>query len=102
MKQCIASSRIFFLLYFFISCIAEAHASAKDSLEFNSHFRLLPQPQQIELTAGKGMMYSDLRSFFLSPAGKKPVMKGWLAAIHQAADSAAADLVLIIRPGLKL
>jgi hypothetical protein len=33
--------------------------------EFNSHFRLLPQPQKVELLKDKGIKYSDLRNVVL-------------------------------------
>lgn len=85
---------LFFLLY---------HASvAADTVYFNSHFRLLPQPQKVELLAAKGIAYNSLQSVKLVNTSERPVMPTMLNTLPLSTVTAAGVASLIIRSTLSL
>ncbi|MCW3118407.1 MAG: glycoside hydrolase [Chitinophagaceae bacterium] len=75
---------------------------AGDINDFNRHFRILPQPQKIELLKAKGLLYSDLRSVALINTGEKPVMTGMLEALPLTKIASAGTISLIIQSNLSL
>jgi len=61
------------LLSMVLFCSINASATVKtDSI--SKHFKLLPAPQKIELTPGKGIFYNDLQAIHLQGAAKRPVL----------------------------
>lgn len=75
--------------------------NGSDLNAFTAHFRLLPQPQKIELLSGEGLEYSDLRAICLDNA-HKPVMSEKLACLPLSGKKSAGTLSLIINPKLSL
>lgn len=68
---------------------------------FNKQFRLLPQPQKIELLGGEGLEYSDLRAICLDNAAK-PVMPEKLTCLPLSGKRGTGTVSLIINPKLIL
>lgn len=58
----------------FILLMARSEAFASEMDDFNTHFRLLPAPQKIELVKGKGLLFNGLRSVCLKGLNKSPVL----------------------------
>ena len=90
------------LIFSFIFLAFIAKISAGDTDAFNKHFRLLPQPQKLELLAGEGLPYSDLRGVYLRNTIDKPVMEGYLAGLPLTKSSGAGIVSLVINPDLTL
>src|SRR6266542_1569958 len=61
----------YFLLFFFLCSL---HAFSLDIKDFDQHFKLLRQPQKIELINGKGIFYNSLQFIFLNGTLSRPVM----------------------------
>ncbi len=68
----------YFLLFFFLCSL---HAFSLDIKDFDQHFKLLPQPQKIELINGKGIFYNSLQFIFLNGTLSRPVMYGSLNSL---------------------
>ena len=49
---------------------------------FEKYFKLLPQPQKIEILPGKGIAAATLQSIFLKGTAQKPVLYGALSALQ--------------------
>ncbi len=79
--------------------VATLHSFAAD---FNEQFRLMPQPQKIEVLNPKGIRYSDLRAVVLVNTKEKPVMPAMLSSLPIASVAAANSLSLITDENLKL
>ena len=62
--------------------------------EFDKHFKLMPQPQKIELLAGKGISYNTLRSVYLKGSAVKPVLYGELKSLPYSTNAGPGVLVL--------
>ncbi|MEJ7676155.1 MAG: glycoside hydrolase family 20 zincin-like fold domain-containing protein [Chitinophagaceae bacterium] len=62
--------------------------------DFDKHFKLMPQPQKIELLAGKGISYNTLRSVYLKGSAVKPVLYGELKSLPYATNAGPGVLVL--------
>jgi hexosaminidase len=77
-------------------------SAAGDLEEFNIHFRLLPQPQKIELFTGEGFQCKDLLGIYLKNTDQRPVMDGQLARLPMAGSPAAGIVSLVINPGITL
>jgi hexosaminidase len=75
--------------------------NGNDLNAFNTHFKLLPQPQKIELLSGEGLEYSDLRAICMDNASK-PVMSEKLACLPVSDKKGAGTVSLIINPKLIL
>ena len=75
---------------------------AGDITEFNRHFRLLPQPQKVELLKAGGLPYAALRNIVLVNTRERPVMPPMLAAFPLAASPVAGSVSLVIRASLSL
>ena len=70
--------------------------------EFNTHFRLLPRPQKVELLKDKGIKYSDLRNVVLVNTKEKPVMPGMLDGLPVATAAVPGTVSLVIDKNIKL
>ena len=57
-------------------------------------FRLLPQPQKIEVLPGSGIRYHDLKSVYLNNTEKRPVMNGFLSTLPLSGSEADGTLTL--------
>src|SRR2546423_11260753 len=86
----------YFLFFFLLSSI---HAFAFDIKDFEKHFKLLPQPQKIELLNGKGIAYNSLQSIFLNGSFSKPVLYGSLRSLPHASKPGPGILVLTLSSG---
>ena len=75
------------------------HSIAAD---FNEQFRLIPQPQKIEILNSKGLRYSDLRYVVLVNTKEKPVMPVMLSSLPIANAAAINSLSLVTDENLKL
>lgn len=90
------------LSYCFLFFSFMVRSAAGDLEEFNMNFRLLPQPQKIELFAGEGFLCKDLRGIYLKNTDQRPVMDGQLARLPMVSSPAAGIVSLVINPGLAL
>ncbi|MFT3705672.1 MAG: family 20 glycosylhydrolase [Agriterribacter sp.] len=89
-------------VYIIFLCLLHLTSVATDSTYFNSHFRLLPLPQKITLTQGKGLSYTGLRAIALVNTHTKPVMSGITASLPLGKSSIAGTLSFIIDSSLSL
>ncbi len=85
------------LFLFFHIC-----AFASTPAEFSEHFKLLPQPQKIELLTGKGLLYYELRGVHIQDKGNRPVMTGILSNLPRIGFGAFGSVSLIINVNLGL
>jgi hypothetical protein len=90
------------LSYCFLLLPFMAESAAGDLNEFNIHYRLLPQPQKIELLTGEGLLCKDLRGIYLKNTDHRPVIDGQLARLPMTGSPAAGIISLVIDPGLSL
>ena len=80
---------------FFLSLLlASAYAFGADIKDFEKNFKLMPQPQKIELLAGKGLSALSLQSVYLQGTAQKPVLQGLLASLPYASRSGTGILTL--------
>jgi len=71
-------------------------ASAGDIKDFEKHFRLMPQPQKVELLNEKGVSANSLQSIYLRGTAARPVLSGSLATLPLTQKAASGVLVLNI------
>jgi hypothetical protein len=90
----------FIALTYFLLLALKLAASIPEELP--SQFKLLPQPQQIEMLPGNGIMYYDLKSVYLYNTEKRPVMNGWLSSLPLSVSEADGTLTLKLVHDLKL
>jgi len=83
----------YFLLFFLLSGL---RAFAFDIKDFEKHFKLLPQPQKIELLNGKGISYNSLQYIFLDGTFPKPVLYGSLKSLPLTNRQGRGALVMTI------
>lgn len=69
---------------------------AADKEDFDKHFKLMPQPQKIELLSGKGFDHKNLKAILLKGASVKPVLYGVLQSLPATSQSGAGVLELNI------
>lgn len=65
-------------------------------------FKLLPQPQTIEMLPGNGMMHTDLKSVYLDNTEKRPVMNGLLSSLPLSGSASDGTLTLKLVDDLRL
>ena len=82
----------FFLLLF----LTGQYAWGIDIKDFDKYFKLLPQPQKIEVLTGKGITSSSLRSVFLNGTSQRPVLYGVLNSLPLSDKSGPGVLVMNI------
>jgi len=83
----------YFLLFFLLNGL---HTFAFDIKDFEKHFKLLPQPQKIELLNGKGISYNSLQYIFLDGTFPKPVLYGSLKPLPLTNKQGPGVLVMTI------
>src|SRR5690349_8675562 len=81
-------------LFFLFTCL---HALAFDLEDFQKQFKLLPQPQKIELSNGKGISAASLHSLYLNGIDK-PVLYGSLQSLPLANQTGEGVLELKLSP----
>jgi hexosaminidase len=74
--------------------VLSAKAGAKE--DFDKHFRLMPQPQKIEVQSGKGLSYHTLKAILLKGTTLKPVLYGDLKSLPYATAAGPGVVVLNI------
>lgn len=82
-----------FCLISLLFCEYATHAA--DIKEFEKHFKLLPQPQKIELVNGEGISFTSLQSIYLQGTSR-PVLYGLLKSLPLAAKAGKGILFLKI------
>ncbi|MEO5998015.1 MAG: glycoside hydrolase family 20 zincin-like fold domain-containing protein [Chitinophagaceae bacterium] len=80
-----------FLVIFLFSA-SQTNAFNKEA--FDKRFRLMPEPQQINILKGKGLSYNSLRSIVLKGTTVKPVLYGVLKSLPLATQPGAGVLEL--------
>ncbi len=70
-------------------------AHAIDAKEFNKYFKLLPQPQKIELLTGKGISSTSIVSIYLHGTSR-PVLYGFLKSLPFSENAGQGILTLEI------
>jgi hexosaminidase len=88
--------------YFIFFLLLSPKIFATNVDEFNQHFKLLPQPQKIELLNEKGLYYTDLRDVYLKNTNQKPVMTGLLENLPLSGIQKEGTLSLILSHDLGL
>ena len=88
--------RLYILCAFLLTALC---ASAGDIKDFEKHFRLMPQPQKIELLNEKGISAASIQSIYLQGTATRPVLSGLLASLPLAPKPASGVLVLNISTG---
>src|SRR4051794_25026619 len=83
-------TRLCLLIYLLIT----VGANATPREDFARQFRIMPQPQKVDLLAGKGIAYNALRSVYLKGSAVKPVVYGDLKSLPYATAPGAGVLVL--------
>lgn len=81
-------------LFFFL--LAGLQTFAFDIRDFEKKFKLLPQPQKVELLNSKGLSYNSLHAIFLNGTFNKPVLYGSLNSLPLASKQNAGVLVLTL------
>ncbi|HEX8279000.1 MAG TPA: glycoside hydrolase family 20 zincin-like fold domain-containing protein [Segetibacter sp.] len=81
-------------LSLFLVLFITTHVHAYNKEDFDRHFKLMPQPQKIELLNGKGITYNTLRSILLKGTSVKPVLYGLLKTLPSASQQGAGVLEL--------
>ena len=70
------------------------YVSAADMKDFEKHFKLMPQPQKIELRNGNGISATSLQSIFLKGTSTRPVLYSALANLPLTTNTGSGVLVL--------
>ncbi len=83
-----------FCYFFLLLFLTGQYASGMDIKDFEKYFKLLPQPQKIEILSGKGITYSSFRSIFLKGTSQKPVLYGVLKSLPLANKSGPGVLTM--------
>jgi hexosaminidase len=83
--------------YFFLLLLLNGQYTREiDLKDFEKHFKLLPQPQKIEILTGQGITHSSLRSIFLKGVSQKPVLYGVLNTLQRSDRPGPGVLTMII------
>ncbi|GEO04521.1 hypothetical protein AAE02nite_21850 [Adhaeribacter aerolatus] len=79
-------------------CLILIKALAADPLpaDFSANFKLLPQPQKVELLSGGGMPYSNLKAIHLQGTATRPVLYGLLKNLPLVASAGKGVIILNI------
>jgi hexosaminidase len=78
-------------------------AAASDTADFNSQFRLLPQPQQVEMLSGSGIAYTEFRGITLDGIKDlRPVMTGLIASLPLTTGGGPGIITLRLDPQLNV
>ena len=88
------------LTFLFLLLVFRLAAFVPDDLP--SQFRLLPQPQKIEVLPGSGIRYHDLKSVYLNNIERRPVMNGFLSTLPLTGSDADGTLTLKLVKDLRL
>jgi molecular chaperone GrpE (heat shock protein) len=84
-----------FLSLLFVLCsLTIVHAYAYTKQDFDKHFKLMPQPKNIQLSNGKGIAYNSLRSISLKGGATRPVMYGVLHSLPLTSEASSGVLEL--------
>lgn len=86
------TQRYFLVLLFLLLGRATSHAI--DQKQFEENFKLIPQPQKVELLPGKAFSPSDLRFLYQKGQQKRPVLDLPLSALPYAKASGKGVLTL--------
>jgi hypothetical protein len=79
-------------LLLFLTISANAITNPKG--DFDKHFRIMPEPQKVELLNGKGISYNTLQAVYLKGTAVKPVLYGELNHLPYATEPRPGVLAL--------
>src|SRR3712207_4108130 len=65
--------------------------------DFSTRFKLLPQPQKVEMLSGGGIPYTSLKAINLQASAKRPVLYGLLKSLPLTASSGQGIITLTIK-----
>jgi hypothetical protein len=82
--------------------LSEKVKSEKKLQAFNDYFRLLPEPQKIEILPGEGILFSDLKAVHLVNTKMRPVMDGILSGLPLAEKQARGTITLALKHNLDI
>ncbi|MEP7106966.1 MAG: hypothetical protein ABI760_03275, partial [Ferruginibacter sp.] len=88
--------RCYFIQVLLLTGLYSSGTGIKD---FEKHFKLMPQPQKIELLNAGGLSVALLRSIFLQGTPTRPVLNGLLATLPLTSKAAPGVLSLKISAG---
>ncbi|QMU31058.1 beta-N-acetylhexosaminidase [Adhaeribacter radiodurans] len=88
--------RYLYLLFLCISFVNQVKAQTTDLANFKENFKLLPQPQKIEILSGKGLASTSVKNIFLNGSAQKPVLSGLLENLPLSASAGKNSLILTI------
>lgn len=91
-----AFTRLIFICFFFWT-LSFLQAQATGADEFKEQFRILPQPQKVELREGKGWPFTFLNAVNLKGTTQKPVLPALLKSLPQVSQSGKGVLLLQIQ-----
>ncbi|MFT3705179.1 MAG: glycoside hydrolase family 20 zincin-like fold domain-containing protein [Agriterribacter sp.] len=77
-------------------------STAGDIQEFNRHFKLIPQPQKIEMRNGKGLSFMELKNISLKNMEDLPLLPAMLGNLPVNGITQKGTLSLFINPALTL
>lgn len=86
-------------LWLLLCLLITINAMADPRQDFDRQFKLMPQPQKIEMLTGKGISFNTLKSVYLKGAAAKPVLYGELKHLPYATAAAPGVLVLNLSAG---
>jgi hexosaminidase len=89
---------VLILLLFLLALNKDGHGQA----EFSDRFKLLPQPQKIELLKGGGLSFRDLNGVRLVGTARRPVMNGLLALLPLSTGSSSGVVTLKVEPEMEI
>lgn len=76
--------------------------SITDKATFLNQFKLIPQPQNVDVQNGKGLTATGLRSISVQDKAQKPVLRESLASLLLTTSAGAATLVLKLSDAQRL
>lgn len=85
------------LFVFILSVLTTAaKVFAADAEDFAKYFKLLPEPQKIEFSAGNGISFKDLKYLHLEGLKHKPVMAKVLVSLPASVSKGKGTLTLLL------
>src|SRR6185295_1498257 len=81
---------------FFLLLLGGQYKHEADISNFEKYFKLLPQPQKVEILTGKGMAAATLQSIYLKGTDQKPILYGALSSLQFSDKPGAGVLTLSI------
>ena len=91
-----------FNAFAFLFLLPAFELAASVAYDLPPQFRLLPQPQKIEMLDGSGIRYYDLKTIYLNNTERRPVMNGFLSSLPLSGSDADGTVTLRLVSDLAL